>query len=167
LIESAHDYLGRPLGQRLPETLSRTPVFVLVPKGGLSTLSLDPPLAGSAFREGSTCPVVLRLEMPQAATDLDQQAHKLPPGAQADLRISAYNLSDRPARGMVRVTGGAPWKLTPARYDVTLAPGERTSLVIQVQAEHGVERPRPADIKLEGDFGAAGRSVLAFRLTAP
>jgi hypothetical protein len=165
--ESVHDYLGRPLGPHVPETLGRTPVFVVLPKSSVSTLLLDPPLTGSPSRGGSICPVVLQLEMPQAATDLDQQAHKLSPGAQGDLRIFAYNFSGKPTRGIVRVQGGAPWKLTPPQWELTLEAGERKSLAIHVQAEPVADRPGPADwIKLEGDFGAAGRSVLAFRLLA-
>ncbi len=166
-IESVHDFLGRPLGRRLPETIGRDPVFVLVPRGGLSALSLDPPLTGSTLREGSTCPVVLQLEMPQAATDLDQQAHKVGPEARADIRIWGYNFSEKPARGTVQVKVGAMWKLTPAQWELSLAPRERKSLEIHVQAGQTVENLGPAEwISLEGDFGPAGRSVLAFRLLA-
>jgi hypothetical protein len=165
--ESVHDYLGRPLGSRAPETLGRTPIFVALPKGGLSAVPLDPPLAGSPWREGGTCPVVLQLEMPQAATDLDQQAHKLGPEARADIRVFAYNFSDKPARGLVQVKASAPWELTPAQCELTVAPGERKSLEMHAQAEKTADRPGPAEwIRLEGDFGAAGRSVLAFRLLA-
>jgi hypothetical protein len=165
--ESVHDYLGRPLGPHVPETLSRTPIFVVLPKSGLSAVRLDPPLTGSPWRGGSTCPVVLQLEMPQVATDLDQQAHKLGPDAQVDIRIWSYNFSGKPAHGTVQIKAGAPWKLAPVEEELTLAPGERKSLAIHVQAEQVADRPGPADwIKLEGDFGAAGRSVLAFRLLA-
>jgi hypothetical protein len=166
-VESVHDYLGRPLGQYLPETLGRTPIFVVLPEGAMNAVPLDPPLTGSPLREGATCPVVMQLEMLQAATDLDQQAHKLGPDGRADIRIFAYNFGAKPARGTVQVQAGAWWKLALASWDLTLGPGERQALELQVQAAKPAERPDPADwIKLAGDFGAAGRSVLAFRLLA-
>jgi hypothetical protein len=67
----------------------------------------------------------------------------------------------------VQVKAGASWKLTPLQWELTLAPGERQSLEMHVQADQAADRPGPADwIKLEGDFAPAGRSVLAFRLVA-
>jgi len=166
-VESVHDCLGRLLGERVPETLGRAAVFVVLPKGGAGTLPLEPPLTGSPLREGSTCPVVLQLQMPHTATDLDQQAHRIGPAGQADIRIFAYNFSEKPVRGTVQAKTSASWKLTPPQWELTLEPMEQKSFEIHVQVEKTADRSGPADwVKLEGDFGDAGRSVLAFRLIA-
>jgi hypothetical protein len=100
--------------------------------------------------------------MPQSATNLDQQAHIIPAGTLTELRLFAYNFSGEKVSGTVIVQKSpANWQITPARWTLALDPMERKALPAQIAVPSG----SAADwIKLEGDFGTAGRSVLAFRL---
>jgi len=100
--------------------------------------------------------------MPQSATDLSQQAHIIPAATPTDLRLLAYNFSGEKVSGTVTVQQSpAGWQFTPPNWTVTLDSMERTSLPAQVVIPAG---SAPGWIKLQGDFGSAGRSVLAFRL---
>ncbi len=160
--EAVYDYLGRHIGTSLPDNLTPSASFVVLSEGNAAKLALQPPLTASAPRSGVVCPVVLQLQMPQSATDLSQQAHIIPAATPTDLRLLAYNFSGEKVSGTVTVQQSpAGWQFTPPNWTVTLDSMERTSLPAQVVIPAG---SAPGWIKLQGDFGSAGRSVLAFRL---
>jgi hypothetical protein len=135
----------------------------MLAKGDAAKLTLQPPMSASAARPGSVCPVVLQLQMPAAATNLDQQAHVVPAGTPTNLMLFAYNFSGGKVSGTIRVPQApAGWQITPASWTVDLDPMERkplpTSIVIPTSSAK-------ADwVKLKGDFGPAGQTTLAFRL---
>jgi hypothetical protein len=163
--EAVYDYLGRSIGTSLPADLTPAAVFVVVPKGGTARLTLQAPLSVSAARPGGTCPVVLQLQMPAAATNLEQQAHLVPAGASTSLALFAYNFSGSKLSGTVSVQQApANWEITPTSWTVDLDPMERKALSARVVLPANGAK---ADwVKLKGDFGPAGQSVLAFRLAA-
>lgn len=160
--QAVYDYLGRPVVTSLPTSLTPSALFIVLPAGDAAKLTLQPPMSVSAPRPGSVCPVVLQLQMPQSATNLNQQAHAIRAGTPADLRLFAYNLGSDRVSGTVTVQKApADWQIAPTRWIVTLDPMGRQALPAQVTIPAG----SAADwIKLQGDFGPAGRSVLAFRL---
>jgi len=160
--QAVHDYLGRRVATSLPASLTSSAFFIVLPKGDAAKLTLQAPMSASALRSGRVCPVVLQLQMPQSATNLDQQAHVLQAATPTDLRLFAYNFSGDKVSGTVTVQQSpANWKIAPASWTVTLDPMERKALPAQITIPAG----SAADwIKLQGDFGPAGRSVLAFRL---
>jgi hypothetical protein len=160
--QAVYDYLGRPVVASWPANLTPSAFFIVLSKGDAARLSLQPPASASAPRPGSVCPVVLQLQMPQSATDLKEQAHAVPAGTPTDLRLFAYNFCSESVSGTVTAPQiPANWQLTRASWTVTLDPMERKALPAQVTIPAG----SAADwIKLQGDFGPAGRSVLAFRL---
>jgi len=162
LAEAVYDHLGRHVGTSLPANLTPSAFFVILPEGGAAKLTLQQPMTASGPRPGGVCPVVLQLQMPQSATNLDQQAHVIPAATPTDLRLLAYNFSGEKVSGTITVQQSpGNWQLTPASWTVTLDPMERKALPAQIT----IPAASAADwIKLQGDFGSAGRSVLAFRL---
>jgi hypothetical protein len=160
--QTVHDYLGRPVATSLPASLTPYAFFIVLPKGDAAKLTLQPPMSTSAPRPGSVCPVVLQLQMPQSATNLNQQARIIPAAAPTEIKLFAYNFSGNRVSGTVAVQQApANWQITPASWDMALDPMERKALPAQVV----IPADSAADwIKLQGDFGPAGRSVLAFRL---
>jgi hypothetical protein len=160
--QTVHDYLGRSVAASLPADLTPSALFIVLTKGDAAKLTLQPPMSASSTRPGGTCPVVLQLQMPQSATNLDQQAHAIPAAVPTEIKLFAYNFSGNRVSGTVAVQQTpANWQITPATWDMALDPMERKALPAQVVIPAG----SAADwIKLQGDFGPAGRSVLAFRL---
>lgn len=160
--QAVYDYLGRSVATSLPASLTPSAFVIVLPTGDAAKLALQPPMSASAPRPGGVCPVVLQLQMPQSVTNLDQQAHVIPAATPTDLRLFAYNFSGEKVSGTVAVQQlPANWQITPTSWTVTLDPMERKALPAQITIPAG----SAADwIKLQGDFGAAGRSVLAFRL---
>jgi len=160
--QAVHDYLGRAVAKSLPSSLTPSASFILLAKGDAARLPLQPPMSASGPRPGSVCPVVLQLQMPQSATNLDQQAHVIPAAVSTEIKLFAYNFSGEKASGTVTVREiPANWQITPASWSVTLDPMERKALPAQIT----IPASSAADwVKLQGDFGPTGRSVLAFRL---
>ncbi len=172
-VLQVYDYLGRPLGQRLPDKLRSSPVFVILPVGQAERLVLESPTL-APWRGGKPSPVVLQLRMPRHATIRRQPAwtqehdRTAPPGQRTPITLCAYNLSDRSVEGSVRVARLPDgWALEPSQWRVELTAMDcdevRTTLSLP---------PGPADpetglnnwVQLRGDFGASGRAVLAFRV---
>jgi hypothetical protein len=162
--EAVYDYLGRSVGPSLPADLTPKAVFVVMPKGGTAGLPLQPPCSVSPPHDarGPTCPVVLQLQMPVAATNLEKQAHAIPAGAPTDLALFAYNFSDAKVSGTISVQPPTNCQITPASWAVVLDPMERKVLSARVVVSY---TGTINWVRLRGDFGPAGSSVLAFRLT--
>ncbi|MBN2269547.1 MAG: hypothetical protein JXN61_02975 [Sedimentisphaerales bacterium] len=160
-VEVVYDYLGRPLGKDIPESIESAPLFVILPQGKAAALSLEAPLHGSAFRQSGASPVVLQLQMPQSATDLGKQAHKVDLKDEVELDVFAYNFGDDAVAGTVSLEHAPDgWRLIPGRIEIEIEPMGRKHLPIRV----GAKKPAEGWIKLRGDFSEAGRPVLAFRL---
>jgi len=160
-VDAAYDYLGRPLAKTIPQTVDSAPLFVLLAEGKAKKLSLETPSQISDLRQGSPSPVVLQLQMPQSATNLDKQAHAVELKGEFD--VFAYNFSDKAVTGTISIERAPErWRLTPERMQVEIEPMGRKRLPIRVSAE----KPAEGWIKLQGEFSDAGRPVLAFRLVA-
>jgi len=165
-VDGVFDYLGRSVGRNVPRELGPAAFYVLLRQGHARKLELEPPPSGSPYRPGQASKLVLQLQMPQAATDLAAQAHKVPADKSSRIEIFAYNFGDVQARGVVqldRVPDG--WQLSPRRWTLEIEPMGRRRLLCD--ARIAGSKPPPAGwIKLRGDFGGAGRPTLAFRLSA-
>ena len=161
--KAVHDYLGRSVAPSLPTNLTPSAVFIVLPKDGAAKLALQPPMSASTPRPGSICPVVLQLQMSASATNLEQQAHIVPAGTPISLALFAYNFSNGKISGKISVQQApANWEITPASWTVDLDPMERKALSARIVVPANGAK---ADwVKLQGDFGPTGQSVLAFRL---
>jgi hypothetical protein len=160
---ATYDYLGRGIMPRRPANLTPSPLFFVLAKGDAAKLGLQSPPSVSPGHAGSVCPVVLQLQMPAPATDLKQQAHLIPAGTPTELRLLAYNFSDAKVSGTIRVQQTpADWQITPASWTVELDSMERKPLPASIVIP--ASRAKADWVKLEGDFGPAGQTTLAFRL---
>jgi len=171
-VRGVHDYLGRPLGARVPGTLQSAPIFVLLESGEGEHLPLTPP-ERSAYRPGKPSPVVLQLHMPPSASVNIKQIpwasdieHKVQPETETELPLCVYNFSDRTVRGRISVEHApAGWQLTPNTWEVTLEPLGRSRLDCRlVMPERRRDKTSDMWVVLRGKFGHAGQPVLAFRL---
>ena len=76
--------------------------------------------------------------------------------------ICLYNFADKEAKGRLTVTGPTDWKLA-LQQEVTVKPMERVELALTYDLSQAVRRTREA-VKIEGDFGPAGKVILSLRL---
>lgn len=164
--EAVYDYLGRPITTSLPANLTPLTLFIILASGDATKLTLQQPVSGSAPRPGSISPVVLQLQMPRSTTNLDHQAHIIPAATPTGLGLFAYNFRRCKVSGTVTVQQApANWEIAPTRWTVVLEPMERMALPAHVIVPSAGAGATAADwVKLQGDFGPAGRPVLAFRL---
>ncbi|MBN2138942.1 MAG: hypothetical protein JW720_14130 [Sedimentisphaerales bacterium] len=167
-IKAVYDYLGRPIGRNIPQSIGISPLYAVLESGAAEKLQLEQPLRTSEFRTGKASPIVLQLQMPHIATNLDKQAHIVDVQSETKLDIFAYNFSDEAVEGVViveQVAGG--FRLSPERMQVTLAPMDRKRLPISLKAEDtGEGTSSDGWIKLQGRFSQGRSSVLAFRLVS-
>jgi len=173
-VESVFDYLGRPIGSRVPSRLTSAAIFVLLPSGQADRLSLETvPL--STFRRGAPSPVVMQLRMPRSATVYRKEAwtpeheRSARPGEETAFAICVYNFGDVPASGVIRLDAApAGWQVTPKQWNVSLSPmGRKTvSGVFQMPADPSGRQAPSLDnwFRFKSDFGSGARDVLAFRI---
>lgn len=167
-VEVIYDYLGRSIGKELPQKLDSSAVFIVLAKDDAEKLSLEQLPEPSSFRQSVPSPIVLQLQMPQSATNLDLQAHLVPLEQQTNLDIFVYNFGNAKAGGVIEVERSpAGWQLEPQQWEVTLEPMEQKTLSISVTIPANVDDAAKGSwIKLRGKFGSSGQPVLAFRLAA-
>jgi hypothetical protein len=171
--EAVYDYLGRSLGREVPRQLRSAPVFIVLRTGDAKRLPLAPPMERSALRPGRTCPIVFQLRMPRSVNIDVQQVpwasdieRRVQPRTEVELPLYVYNFGNEPARGRIVVERApAGWRLTPNAWEVTLDPMERSRLDCRFfMPERQRDGSSDTWIVLRGDFGYAGKPVLAFRL---
>jgi hypothetical protein len=162
--EKVYDYLGRTIGQSVPRTLRPEAVFVVLPAGGARSLGLEPPAPLAPRREGVASPVVLQLNEPRGAADLNSQAYQRKAQGASDIEVVVYNFAEHPIKGTIGIEElPTQCRLEPKTWDVALEPLGRQTLRGQLtlsctgQAMFGSNT-----VKLRGNFGADGRPVLAF-----
>lgn len=166
-IEAIYDYLGRPIGGKMPEEINSPAIFALLPKGDAQKLPLESPLPCSGSRGGRASPVVLQIQMPHTATNLEQQAHTLA-ADETNIEMFVYNFIDTAVSGTITIENiPDSYKLTPDRWEITVEPMELKRIDSHINISKGGDKSAETGwIKLRGDFGKAGQPALAFRLTS-
>ena len=168
--KASFDHLGRPrevMGKALE--LSRAPLFAILDRG--TRLPLDPPPEPAKLEPGQPSFVVMQAVMPEASTDLEKSAYKVPAGQTTRIPIFLYNFGAKPARGRLsapmsfnstRPLVSPPWGAE-LPSEVEIAPEERKELALRLTgvSTNGVEA---AAIRITGEFGAAGRPVLSLNV---
>lgn len=142
-----YDYLGRKLPLKRQVELTRSPVFMVLPRAGAQQLTLMPPPPLAEWKAGKACPVVLQLV---GKGDVDQSSFQLDESRQ--LRLIAYNFGSQPARGKL-VTEG----VVGLAADIDLAPGEKQEQTIEVAG--------PGNVTVRLDLGDLGQAVVSARVT--
>jgi hypothetical protein len=160
--QAVFDHLGRARavsGARL--RLGAAPQFIVLGAG--TRLSVAPPPARPALLPGQPSPVVLQAVLPETSIVLAESAYHLPAGEPARIPIFAYNFSDQPVRGRLLATVPEGWRAE-LPEETEIAPGERKELSLRLTGATG---PRIAKVRLAGEFGSAGRTVLSLRFQMP
>ncbi|MEW6358543.1 MAG: hypothetical protein AB1696_19570 [Planctomycetota bacterium] len=165
-VDAVYDHLGRHLGKDAPKALRSSAMFVILPAGEASKLKLEVPPERSAWREGKPSSVVIQASFPSHTTRLGSQAHEVESGKQTDLPLFVYNFSDQPLSGVLAVEETAPGvQVETGSQTVQVQPMGREQVAASATLpETGRGLMDGVWIKLRGDFGPAGRPVLAFRL---
>ncbi len=169
--QEIYDYLGRPLKEQ-PKQLDSAAVFVVLPAGQANKLNLEPSKHSSALRTGTSCPIILQLQMPHTATNLGRQAHVVDVGRPVALKLVAYNFAEREIESMFHVEQCPKnWKLEPRNWKIRLKSMERKTLPLQATLPaQGRDVALGQWIKIRGGLADSGKvadggqSVLAFRL---
>ncbi len=172
-VEAVFDYLGRPARAVPPEELTSAPVFLLLPEGTTEALPLKT-MPVSEYREGKPSPVVLQFDTPGIAPVIRQRAwtpepeRVFEPGTIVAGELIVYNFSESAVEGTVsaaEIPEGL--SIVPGNWHVTLPPMQRAVLDVQIRlpASHA---PSEDDWAVfQGEFGNAGRPVLAFQVNRP
>lgn len=161
--EACFDHLGRP--QQITNSvlnLTRAPIYVVLAEGARP--ALVPPPKPAKVLPGKPGVVVLQAILPEQDTVLDKSAYKIQPGHQKTVPIFLYNFGDKIVRGRLDVTASKNWKAElPAKIE--LAPGDRKELALTLTSA-GTESGADASVRITGDFGAAGKPVLALHFVS-
>ena len=145
-VDQAYDYLGRKLPVAAKFELTRSPLFLLLPRGGTKGLTIVPPPEKPKWLEGKASPVVLQLV---GTPDFKQSAFQL--DKSAELKLVAYNFGDRPANGQLIIQGA-----TPDRIEVHLQPGARQ--------EHTIHVGSADTVHANLDLGDQGHPIVTARV---
>ena len=157
------DHLGRsvpPQGSSL--RLSPSPVYALMPPGAGQRMTITTPPTMPQRQAAKPSPVVFQAVWRRGHVALNKSAYQAENGQDTDVPVFAYNFSDLPVAGKLTVVAPIGWDVSIPDH-VELAAGERKQLAMRVR------RPvpkggNPERIRLTGDFGAAGDTVLSIRL---
>lgn len=171
-VMAVYDFLGRSLGVTPPETTGGAPLFILLPEGAADILTLQAPCSSPllpATEEPS--PVVLQFSAPDMPIRgrIINWAHEhdriMAPGVYT-VTIYAYNFGDKLVSGTIEVTGLSPaWQCEPMDWSVTLEPMERLEQALQLVIPEPGSKDNTDDwVRLTGNFGDAGKALLAVRI---
>lgn len=165
-VESAWDYLGRPVDAAMPDTLRPDPVFLVLPEGAAQELSLRT-VKPAPSRAGTASPVVFQF----AATDVKpvqrqigwspEAAYEFDPGTTNEATLTVYNLGESAVDGRVKLADlPEGWNAKETAWDVDLAPMAQHRLHVSLTLADNADT---TDVWLDfrGDFGTAGTPVLS------
>ncbi len=160
--QALFDHLGRAREVAAGKLkLGAAPQFIVL--GGGTRLPLAPPPARPAMLPGHPSPVVLQAVLPEASIVLSESAYRLSAGQPARIPIFVYNFSDQPARGRLAAAVPEQWQAE-LPQEAEIAPGERQELSLRLTGAPGA---RIAKVRITGDFGSAGPTVLSLRFQIP
>jgi len=155
-----YDHLGREQELKSELQLGTAPRFVLLPSGSARKLALSPAPEARPRLKGKPSTVVLQALWAEDKIDLKRSAYLLP-AAPATISFFAYNLGPRKVIGKIQLTAPPGWKLD-ALETVALAPMERREFFLTCEAPSSLTAP--VQLTVSGNFGAAGKPVLSFRV---
>jgi hypothetical protein len=117
--------------------------------------------------EGRPSPVVLQAVWPAEKSKSNvswrpKSQYQIGSDGPEHMPISIYNFSETEVKGRLTVTGPKEWNLG-IQQDVPVKPMERLSLALSYNVSKSRLRTRQV-VKIEGDFGPAGRPLLSIRL---
>jgi hypothetical protein len=155
----------RPAGTTLD--VAQAPVVVLFPPGLRNQFEYEPAATMPPKAEGKPSPVVLQAVVPAEKSKSkvswrpDSQ-YQVDSDGPERIPIYAYNFGETQAQGRLTVTGPKDWNLA-IRQEVTVKPLDRVELALSYDLSQAAHRTREV-VKIDGDFGPAGKSLLSLRL---
>ncbi|MBN1125889.1 MAG: hypothetical protein JXA82_12840 [Sedimentisphaerales bacterium] len=163
---AVYDYLGREL-EKIPNELTGEVIFIVLPAGVTRSLQLST-LKLAEKREEHVCPVVMQVQIPRensmkiAPLPWSQGfEYRIDPDKVFEGNVLAYNFSNKEVQGTVRIAGKPmDWAIKPSQWDLNIESLGQVSFTIKLSIPAGQD----GSIKLIGDFGPAGNTVLAFRM---
>jgi len=165
-VGGVFDYLGRRL-KEVPPELTGEAVFVVMPAGQIDQVELTT-VARSARRTDQVCPIVLQVQMPRAASMKIEPLpwsqgyeYRIDPNEPYDLHMFVYNFASERVKGVIRV-GDKPadWVLDREEWALSIDPLGRVPFETLLTIPAG----QSGTVRVTGDFGSAGKPVLAFRI---
>ena len=157
------DLLGRPRGATGASVkVGVAPVFVIFDTDAFDTTLLEAPPKTPAFAPGKPSAIVMQAVWPRDQTVADKSAYRVSSEKVEKIPLFIYNFGSEYVVGKLAVTAPASWKIV-LPVQVMLAPGERKELALGVDCREGASIPEDK-LKVAGDFGPAGKSVLSVRL---
>jgi hypothetical protein len=148
-VESCYDYLGREMTNIESLELTRSPLLIVLPRGGSKELNVVPPPRKPKQRIGKPCAVVVQIlgqgNMAQSAFELDDSRK---------LRLVVYNFGNKEFQGELRVKGGAA-----NAGQVKIRAGGRE--------ECAIENVTVGTVTVRLDLGAEGVAVASARTILP
>jgi hypothetical protein len=108
--------------------------------------------------------VVLQALLPETDIMLDKSAYKMKTTQPKTISLFAYNFGATKVSGRLNIEMPSRWAVNFQR-DVELAPGARQELPLRLDSQRDAGWTNAA-IRISGDFGPAGKPVLALKLTA-
>lgn len=159
---SRFDHLGRSRPNSALLTLTTAPQICIVPEGQARRLNIQPPPATPDRLAGQPSPVVLQATWPEDKVLLKKSAYRLSSERAESVPVFAYNFSDAPVTGSLRVETPLGWKSSPlAKLEIAPQGCAEVSLELDCRS---AARARFTDIvRITGDFGPAGKPVLSLR----
>ena len=155
-----YDHLGRRLKASSTPRLTTAPIFVEFSLEGASGFSgMDLPPSPPPRLEGDASPVVLQAIWPKERVTLGRSAYRVSSAKAETIPVHAYNFSDKPVEGTLRVAGPEAWKIR-LPEKVRLEPQARADLALVVDCQ-GAAANLTETICIRGDFGPAGKPVLS------
>ncbi len=162
------DTIGRQ--QKLAGTtleITSAPVLGLFPVGLQNQFEYESAPAMPPRAEGKPSPVVLQAVWPAEKSTWPSveglhSHYWIGSDGPEHMPICLYNFGDTEAKGRLTVAGPKDWKVS-VPQDVTIKPMERVESALTCDLSQAVHRTREA-VKIVGDFGPAGQTVLSLRL---
>ncbi len=160
----AYDHLGRPVAVVDGMVKVRKPVYVVGPVAEIEGLGFAASPRMPERKSGKASPIVLQALLPEARTELARSAYRISSAQVERIPVYAYNFGEKAAKGKLVVKGPERWKVGIAG-EVEIVPGERKELALSIDC-NGAARRLIEAIRVEGDFGEAGRAVMSVRVVA-
>jgi hypothetical protein len=164
--EALFDVMGRERAFSGAElTLTTAPAFALFPAGTAKRMNLTSPPKPAPLLKGMPSPVVLQAIRPKEMVLLAHSAYRLDASRPETIPIRVYNFSQREVRGRFKVQAPPGWSVEfPAQLRLPAATDSEVKLT--VCAHNQVGTTTVDKLTIQGDFGRAGRPLLALRFKA-
>lgn len=156
------DHLGRSCEARKELALTGAPVFAFLSQGSVTALKLRTAPPAPPHRSSARCEVVMQSIWPENKVDLGTSACGMRQGETETIPVLLYNFGSQLLEGRLelRTTAGLEAQFP---NSITLTPMSRTEcgLIVKSFPSNDV-----ATIRIRGDFGSAGQSLLSLRVIA-